>query len=234
MKKLLLSIGFLTATLFNLNAQCTIAPSCAPDPMLGYCVTPPVNTALPVGGVGMPYSTSVQVSIGTSALGGSVTISNASILSVSGLPGGLTSSYNPPSGTISGGQSGCILIAGTPTLAGTYTVSANVTAQTSFGPQSNVVSWTLVINTTTGIASINQISNVLFLAPNPAKNELKVLSEVNIGIVSIYDALGKVVLTNNAQELNSISINISSLPNGVYFLQANDGVKTTYKKFIKD
>ncbi len=234
MKIFLLSIVFLTATLFNANAQCVVMSSCTPDPNLGYCVTPPINAALPIGAVGLPYSTSIQVSIGTTAGGGLVAISSASILSISGLPGGLTSSTNPGSGTIPGGASGCVLISGTPTVFGTFTLAASVVAQTSFGLQTNVVNWTLVIGVTIGLPSLTSVTGVLYLVPNPAKNELNVSSDSNIGIISIYDALGKVVLTAPAPELSNISLNISSLPNGVYFLQAHNGAKTTYKKFIKD
>ena len=54
------------------------------------------------------------------------------------------------------------------------------------------------------------------------------------GITNIIDALGKIVLTHDASNMQESSINIQNLNKGVYFVQINDGSKMITKKFIKD
>jgi hypothetical protein len=72
------------------------------------------------------------------------------------------------------------------------------------------------------------------IAPNPATNELFVASASHFGKVAVIDALGKTVLSHDANCAAQTTINISSLSKGVYFLQVSDGTNLTTKKFIKD
>lgn len=235
MKKTLLFAALLIGGLSQLNAQCTITPGCATGTN-GYCATPTASTSIPNGTASMPYNTTIQLSIGTSAFGGAATITSATITSVTGMPTGLNYSLNPANGIMPANSNACILISGTPgaSTAGTYTVTANVSTSTvEFGVVAGTLYWTLTIDAATGIQSFNKSSNV-FISPNPATNELTVASASHIGKIQVIDALGKTVLSHDANYTSQTTINISSLSKGVYFLQINDGTNVSTKKFIKD
>lgn len=236
MKKTLLFASLLIGGLFQTQAQCTISPSCSTG-TIGYCTTPLENTSLPAATVGTPYSTVIQVSIGSS-VGGVATITSGTLVSVTGLPAGMGYSINPTSGILPANSNACVLIAGTPSAgsAGNYTVVASVGITTSFGTfPPATVSWFLTVNPsgTTGLLNY-EVTRSLFISPNPASTDLFLSSENNIGKVNIIDALGKIVLTHDASNMQESSINIQNLNKGVYFVQINDGSKMITKKFIKD
>lgn len=235
MKKTLLFVALLIGGLSQLNAQCTIAPSCS-IAAIGYCTSPAENTALLNGTELTPYSNTIQFSLGTT-VGGFATITDASITSVTGMPVGFTYSTNPTSGTIVGGTNACLILSGTPAAAsaGTYTVSVGFAVNTSFGPTTQTLLWFLTIDPsgTTSVKSYPTVVN-LFVAPNPATSELFVSSASHFGKINIIDALGKTVISHDANYASQTIINISSLSRGVYFLQLNDGNNVITKKFIKD
>jgi hypothetical protein len=236
MKKTLLLAAVLLSSLSQLSAQCTIVPGCS-TAATGYCSTPSNGANLPNAMVSSAYSTTIQVSI-ASAFGG-VTVSSANITSVTGLPTGLSYSVNPTSGVIVGGSNGCIRIAGTPAVGttGTYTVVANATIASPLGPVIPPVSmnWILTVNPplSTGITASNLASN-FYIAPNPVSSELFISNDTHLGKVAVIDALGKIVLSLDANYSNQTTINVNSLIKGVYFIQANDGERIITKKFIKD
>lgn len=233
MKKTLLFAALLIGGLSQLNAQCTIMPSCSTG-TVGYCTTPATATPLPNASEVTPYNTTIQVTIGTSAFGGAATITDATVTAVTGLPAGLSYSLNPSNGVINGGSSGCMLITGTPSTgsAGTYTVTANITANTNFGPAAVSGSWPLTV---TGVAGIKSYSNAnMIIAPNPAASELVISADFHFGKIQIIDALGKIVISHDANYADQTNIDVHNLSKGVYFLQANDGKSVITRKFIKD
>ncbi|MCD6017777.1 MAG: Secretion system C-terminal sorting domain [Bacteroidetes bacterium] len=233
MKKTLLFTALLIGGLSQLNAQCTIMPSCSTG-TVGYCTTPATATPLPNASELTPYNTTIQVTIGTSAFGGAATISNATVTAVTGLPAGLSYSLNPSNGIINGGASGCLLITGTPSAgsAGSYTVTANITASTNFGPVPVSGTWPLTV---TGSAGIKSYSNAnMVIAPNPATSELTISADFHFGKIQIIDALGKIVISHDANYASQTIIDVHNLSKGVYFLQANDGKSVVTRKFIKD
>ncbi|MES2764140.1 MAG: T9SS type A sorting domain-containing protein [Bacteroidota bacterium] len=231
MKKILLFAALLTGSLSQLSAQCVIGAACTPSAQ-GYCTVPVENTNLPNGALSVAYSTDIQFTLGTT-VGGFATITDATILSVTGLPVGFAYTTNPTSGNFPGGSSACMRISGTTAAAGTYSIAASFSVNTSVIPTTQTLTWFLTINSTTGIQSYNQLSNVM-VSPNPATSELFIGSGSHFGKVSIVDALGKTVLTHDANYAAQTTINISSLSKGVYFLQVNDGNRVTTKKFIKE
>ena len=68
--------------------------------------------------------------------------------------------------------------------------------------------------------------------PNPTNNMLFIDSNENPVKVSIYNVLGKEVISAK----NSKEIDVSGLPSGVYIIRISvgDGVHQTNKKFIKN
>jgi len=165
MKKSLLLLSLFTVVVLGLKAQCTIAPTCTVT--TGYCSTPAANSSLPAATEMIAYSTTIQVSVGTSY--SVATITNATVTSVSGLPAGLTYSLNPSTGVIAGGGNGCMLISGTPATGsgGSYTVTANVSVNTNFGVFPATLTWKLTVNWPAGIANYStNNAAILLIAPN--------------------------------------------------------------------
>jgi hypothetical protein len=183
--------------------------------------------------VSTTYSTVIQVSLGTTAGGGAITISNATINSVSGMPAGFTYSTNPVSGTIPAGSDACLIFAGTPATPGTYTITVSLSVNTNFGPTTQSAVWYLTVNTLAGIRSYDQVLSFV-ISPNPATSELFISSTSHFGKVQIVDALGNTVISHDANYSAQTTINISALSKDIYFLQVNDGTNLTTKKFIKD
>ncbi len=226
MKKSLLLLVFLSASYF-LQAQCTITPGCSTT-STGYCSTPASGSSLPAATEQVAYNTTIQLSLGTAI--GPATINNATITSVTGLPTGLTAAYNPSNGIVTAGTSACILVSGTPAAAtaGNYTMTANISVSTNFGASPQTLTWTLVVNAVTGIASFTASSSTMTIMPNPASSSITVLSGTENIIVHITDILGKDLLQTTLQQGKG-NIDISSFAPGVYFLRTNRGAQ----RFIK-
>lgn len=234
MKKSLLFLGLLIGSMTATQAQCTIANSCTPSTSTGYCSTPAVGTALPNGTENVAYSTTIQVSLGTTAAGGAVTITDATVTAVTGLPTGLTGTPNPSNGVINGGGDGCILISGTPGAgtAGSYSVNAAVSVNTSFGVQNTNMIWPLTIDPAIGIATVAN-PGVFYVTPNPAGSQLSVTADFHFQSVRVFDALGNMALTHEASGAVAANLDLTKLNPGVYFIQVSDGNKTVTRKFIK-
>ncbi len=94
-------------------------------------------------------------------------------------------------------------------------------------------------NTITGISEYPSIDDQVIVYPNPAKDNLNILSLNNANMVEsivITDVLGKVILisdnNNNIQKL--VSINISHLVKGTYFIKTYLKSGVNCKSFVKD
>lgn len=236
MKKSLLFLSLFIAGMTSVNAQCTIANSCTPSTNTGYCSTPAVGTALPNGTENVAYSTTIQVSLGTTAGGGFATITDATVTAINGLPAGVTATPNPASGVIPAGTDACILISGTPAAgsAGTYTVDAAVTVSTNFGNQNANLVWPLTIDPAVGIAEVSANSIHLSIVPNPAVSEATLITDVHFKQARVFDALGNLVMTQDANSTYKTTIDVSKLNAGIYFVQIIEGTKMVTRKFIKE
>jgi len=230
MKKIILLLSL--CVVMGVKAQCTITPCVV---TAGYCSTPAANSSLPPATEQTAYSTTIQVTMGTSY--SVATISSATVTSVSGLPAGLSYSLNPSSGVIAAGGSGCALITGTPATgsAGTYTVTANVSVNTNFGTFPATITWNLTVSGPAGIASFSNNNGAsLLLAPNPAKAEMNVTADFHFQKIRVYDALGNLALTQDVNGENKATIMVDKLNSGFYFLQVTDGNNVVTRKFIKE
>lgn len=79
------------------------------------------------------------------------------------------------------------------------------------------------------ITSQNKIDdNYIKVFPNPASNNLYIESQKSIKKIKIYDISGKMIQTISSN-LQSHTIDISHLPNGIYVLQVDD---SGFKKFV--
>ena len=66
--------------------------------------------------------------------------------------------------------------------------------------------------------------------PNPTDNQLFVQGHKNSTSISVFNLLGKKVLSKS----NVDKIDVSELSNGVYFIKISDGINSSTKKFIKN
>jgi len=89
---------------------------------------------------------------------------------------------------------------------------------------------TFLLNTT--LSTPELMASEVTIAPNPVKDELLVTSDYDLNQAQIIDASGRVV---QATELNSVqkSINVATLPEGVYTLHLSGDQGTVEKRFVK-
>ena len=70
----------------------------------------------------------------------------------------------------------------------------------------------------------------LIIYPNPTDNILFIKGNKNLMNVSVYNMLGKEVLS----KMNTNNIDVKVLPKGVYIIKISDDVGQIYRKFIKN
>ena len=94
-------------------------------------------------------------------------------------------------------------------------------------------SWASVTPTATGINAIS-FENEITIYPNPVKNTLNIKSNEPLKQIIIYDLTGKSLKTKENYNENNLTINISDLSKGIYFIQTISTTgKTFTTKFIK-
>ncbi|MCO6500610.1 MAG: T9SS type A sorting domain-containing protein [Vicingus serpentipes] len=87
------------------------------------------------------------------------------------------------------------------------------------------------LNTPTGVVDSEINTNKISLFPNPTSNQLTLDSEMNIDEATIFDVSGQVI---KSIVLNSNTIDVSELSDGVYFLRVTTEKGQIFnQKFIK-
>jgi surface protein len=79
-----------------------------------------------------------------------------------------------------------------------------------------------------GLEDLNRIA--IFVYPNPAKDKLFIQGLTTSSKVSIYNVLGKLLLS----ETTSVEVDLEGLQSGVYIVKIMDKQKETTRKFIKN
>lgn len=86
-------------------------------------------------------------------------------------------------------------------------------------------------------SSINNQQNELLLElyPNPAGNNININVSGNAQKINVkvYNALGMIIDDFNT-ERSETSLDLTNYAKGIYYIGADDGIKTTLKKFIKE
>ena len=93
-----------------------------------------------------------------------------------------------------------------------------------------------VVDCTVGINEIESYKNKIKLMPNPAKDELRIMSdESGIKKIEVCDVLNNVMLAESAEEKEkSITINVSNFASGTYFIKVFSNKGIAVKKFVKE
>lgn len=103
------------------------------------------------------------------------------------------------------------------------------------GMNDQVEDFTVPVECTLAVSDVQRDKFVVY--PNPAKNEIHIKSgSATLGktFISLYDASGKLVLEDNLNLSEANTINVSSVPNGVYVVKGTGiGVNFSQKVIIK-
>ena len=90
-----------------------------------------------------------------------------------------------------------------------------------------------LINNSVGLDDVS-LANNLFLSPNPATNQLTIENaELKIELIEIYNTLGEKIFSQISNLRSQISVDVSQLPLGIYFLKVKGGKEEYVAKFVK-
>jgi hypothetical protein len=78
--------------------------------------------------------------------------------------------------------------------------------------------------------SINNDNNIRIF-PNPSSTIFKIVSDTKIDKITLFDTLGKEILT---QTQNNNEFNVENLSKGIYLIEIHSENEKIYKKFIKE
>lgn len=223
---------------------------CIPDITLTQPgIYPDSATGLPAGTVNQPYSEVIQARVLTDTVYNNLPaiITNITITGVTGLPPGLTYACNPASCVFPGGSNGCLLLSGTPTVAGAYNINVDLSINgTIFGvpvppvPQS-IDYYVITINpTATGLGG--DLSSLKFdllqNTPNPASTFTDVAFTSPIGgdfTLKIFNMIGKEVYKQIIRGMagkNTTRVLLDDYTPGVYMLSLENGNTVVTKRMI--
>jgi hypothetical protein len=83
-----------------------------------------------------------------------------------------------------------------------------------------------------GIGALDE-SVIWNVSPNPAKNQLSIKSDQSDYDLIIMDALGKTILSQEITGKSQFDLNISDLPEGMYFIRFNSDQEWHTQRFLK-
>ena len=150
-------------------------------------------------------------------------VSSASVLCI-GQSATLTASGATGYSWNTGATTSTIVIS--PTLATTYTATGTNTCSSTNS------TFTQSVTTCTGLKT-NSNLGLVKIYPNPVKDVLSVsFDEQGTFAITIIDALGKVVYTNETDK--NLNINTSALSQGIYILKIKSAHEQNNYKFIKN
>lgn len=91
-------------------------------------------------------------------------------------------------------------------------------------------------NTGTNVSQYSGNNTKISVHPNPANNILNVSwdMKVQFNVISIIDITGRIIKEEGISTGNSLQIDISKIPAGIYFIEINSGNNKFYNKIIKE
>ncbi|MFL2571635.1 MAG: T9SS type A sorting domain-containing protein [Parvicellaceae bacterium] len=245
-KQLLLTLSLLFTAIF-INGQCTPNPQYADS---AYGVWPDTVQNFIPGTVGASYAQVLDFKLPLDAgvidpTFAGVNIDSAVLISVSGLPAGLTYVCNTATNSWMGGDQGCATIQGTPTVQGSFDITIDLEGWVTvfFAPFSQPISFTgYVIDVgAAGIETI-QVTNETFVLqqnfPNPTNGNTTiqfVAGNQNQIDFTITNLLGDVVYNqqiNAKRGVNTLDINTNEFSSGVYLYAIANGNNKLTKRMI--
>jgi hypothetical protein len=95
------------------------------------------------------------------------------------------------------------------------------------GCDTNVYNYLATLSTNTH----NLENSAIQVYPNPSKNSVQIKSTSKIDKITVFDSLGKVILT---QTQSTNEINLENFSKGIYFIEIFTESGKMYKKIIKE
>lgn len=93
-----------------------------------------------------------------------------------------------------------------------------------------VLQYGVIVPTT----KIESVSKPWYLLTTPSSSQITISTDSKInGTIGIFSSLGQQVYTRSVQDENQLEIPINHLPNGIYFVNYNDGQTSSTKPFTK-
>ena len=214
-------------------------------------IYPDSATGLAGGFVSTPYNEVIQIkvpldTVAQTPLGqATVNIDSITLLSFSNLPPGLSYACNPPTCKFVGGSNGCVLLAGTPTQAGTFMPIAIISTKGKVAGLIPITQIDTVDYYTINIASTSGILNpntnrfaLLPNEPNPFNNYTNIIftSPIEkIVTLKLFNLIGKEILSRQIKGSagkNIYRLETAEWPSGIYMYTLSDGISTYTRKMI--
>jgi hypothetical protein len=253
MKKSLLFIAAILTITYSDGFGQTCTPTLPPDGIHSHIV-PDTIVNLPHAMVGQPYSTDIQIRVGTDTavttpINCNMHIVNYTLTSVDGLPTGFSYTTNPSNGVFPGGSSACMHAVGTaPTagMEGTYPLVVNVTANvtcngfplsqpSAFNGYKIVIDPAGTVGISTNAAEKFELGQNI---PNPSSDLTRIMftSTRNEKIeLNIFNAIGQSVLKQPVDAVagsNEINVSTSVFADGIYIYTLRNADQTLTKRMV--
>lgn len=241
MRKFLLLLGSAFMGITFAQAQCS------PDPQYTESgIYPDSATNFAPACVGEPYTqviTNVVPEDTTTILPivGQVTVAidSINVVSVTGLPPGMTFQCNPSSCSYAGGTTGCAIISGTCNTPGTYNLVFELTAYVEFvGAQDFTLDYyKIVVQDCGNVSLIEKGKNPLNVYPNPTKGNFTIDGLVNLSKIEqiqVVNMAGQVLSSQSWNGTDFQEINLDHANAGIYFVSVSHANGTQVVKLIKE
>lgn len=128
-------------------------------------------------------------------------------------------------------QSNGVLSFGPAIPAGTYTLSYQICSSSPCGNCSNTATITVVVTDLNEPRSKTAENTNVKVTPNPS-NDYFYVDNLNTKQINVFDSYGKLVLKTNVEN-NSVIIDLSGKPSGIYFMVFESENKKVERKLIK-
>jgi len=247
MKRLLLLIFTTCLFTFNSNAQCTPNPQYL-DSIYG--AWPDTVTNFASGQVGVAYSQVLDFKLPLDAGDvdpsfAGVPVDSAVLTQVTGLPPGLNYTCNNSTCSWMGGEQGCASLDGTPTTAGSYDITITLDGWVTvfFQPFMQVLEfpgYVIDINPagieTIAVNSETFILNQNFPNPTNGNTTIQFITGNNNSVdFTVSNLLGDIIYNKEIttkRGVNTIDLDISDYPDGVYLYNITNGKNKLTKRMI--
>lgn len=243
MKKALLLLSLIALIGSKSIAQCT--------PDLQYTASgiyPSIAQGFPTAYLNTAYDLTLTIVVPndtTVSVGGFPITSNIDsikLVSITGLPTGLTYECVPQTCAFLGNSTGCTRIYGTPTVASQIGQNNLVIKLNGYGsispgipvPLDDVTDYFIVLDYPMGIApSVQAEPKKLF--PNPASSESNILlNESGSYKISVLNLIGQKVFETSGMVVNSakVTIPVSELPEGIYMVEVKQNQTKELQRLV--
>lgn len=257
MKKILLFFLFFAATQIAMAQDCEPDPQYADAPAGVYPLPDTVDSptsSLPTGFENQPYELvftavvpdTVVIALAPDSPPSVLDIDNVTLISIDNLPPGLSATCNPDTCVFLDESQGCVIISGTPTQSGVYSLIVNTTVgvgvamlPVTFPGLLAAGEYKIIIEE--GVSVDEPISNVIGLGQN-APNPFSDMTEIQVDTkqsgkfeFKVYNIIGKLLHeeeVNLSAGRNAITFNGGKLHSGMYFYSLGQGNDRVTRRMV--